>query len=147
MKLDRTCAACGAPFTPLAQIPNQRYCSSKSCQLARRRAWQHERMRTDPDYRANQARAQATWRARHPDYWRNYRDTHPACRDRNRALQRERNARRNTGPVAKMGAPSPFKPLASGFYLLCDAVEAGIAKMNAWTVHIAVLSAPRLSPT
>jgi hypothetical protein len=102
---------------------------------------------TDPDYRANQARAKATWRARHPDYWRRYRDTHPTCRDRNRTLQRERNARRNTGPVAKMVAPSPFKPLASGFHLLCDAVEAGIAKMNAWTVYIAVLSALRLSPT
>lgn len=54
-------------------------------------------MRADPDYRANQARAHATWRARHPDYWRRYRETHLACRDRNRAMQRERNARRNAG--------------------------------------------------
>ncbi|MGF6296382.1 hypothetical protein QFZ98_008243 [Paraburkholderia youngii] len=146
MRPVRSCAACGALFTPLAHVPNQRYCSSKACQLARRRVWQHKRMRTDSDYRENQARAQATWCARHPDYWRRYRETHPAYRNRNREMQRERNARRNAGPVAKMGASSSFRPLASGFYLLCDALEAGIAKMNAWTVHIAVLSAPRPSP-
>lgn len=143
MKLTRICVACGALFTPLAHVPNQRYCSSKTCQLARRRVWQRERMRTDPDYRENQASAQASWCARHPDYWRRYREAHPACRDRNRAMQRERNARRNADPVAKMDASPPFRPLTSGFYLLCDALEAGIAKMNAWTVHIAVLSAPR----
>lgn len=145
MKSDRICAACGALFTPLVHVPNQRYCSSAACQLARRRAWQHERLRTDPDYRANQAKAQAAWRARHPDYPRHYRQTHPASRDRNRAMQRTRNARRNAQPVAKMDASSPFHPLTSGFYLLCDALETSIAKMNAWTVHIAVLSAPRPS--
>uniref|UniRef100_E1T3Z5 Uncharacterized protein n=1 Tax=Burkholderia sp. (strain CCGE1003) TaxID=640512 RepID=E1T3Z5_BURSG len=146
MKPDRICAACGALFTPLVHVPNQRYCSLATCQLARRRAWQHERLQTDPDYRANQAKAQAAWRARHPDYSRHYRETHPACRDRNRVMQRTRNARRNAHPVAKMDASHSFQPLASGFYLLCDALEAGIAKMNAWTVHIAVLSAPQPLP-
>ncbi|WP_321960051.1 hypothetical protein [Paraburkholderia sp. J7] len=143
MKPNLTCAACGALFTPHARVPNQRYCSMKACQLARRRNWQRARMRADLDYRANQAKAQATWCARHPDYWRRYRETHPASRDRNCAMQRERNARRNATPVAKMDASPPFRPLTSGFYLLTDALEAGIAKMNAWTVHIAVLSAPR----
>ncbi|MEI7291783.1 hypothetical protein WCQ02_06505 [Paraburkholderia tropica] len=146
MKPNHTCAACGAAFTPLVHVPNQRYCSLAACQLARRRAWQHERLQTDPDYRANQAKAQAAWRSRHPDYSRHYRETHPACRDRNRTMQRARNARRNSQPVAKMDASGPFQPLASGFYLLCDALEESIAKMNAWTVHIAVLSAPRPSP-
>lgn len=145
MRPDRTCAACGALFTPLAHVPNQRYCSLKVCQRARRRNWQRARMRTDPDYRANQAKAQATWCTRHPDYWRRYRETHPACRDRNRAMQRERNARRSAAPVAKMDVSPPFRPLTSGLYLLCDALDARIAKMNVWTVHIAVLSAPRPS--
>jgi hypothetical protein len=145
MKSDRICAACGARFTPLSHIANQRYCPLAACQLSRRRAWQRERLQTDPDYRENQAKAQATWRARHPDYWRRYRDTHPACCDRNRNMQRQRNARRHAEPVAKMDASNPSRPLASGFYLLCDALETSIAKMNAWTVHIAVLSVPRPS--
>ncbi|MFT9639965.1 hypothetical protein ACMZ49_21960, partial [Alcaligenes phenolicus] len=67
MKSDRICAACGTPFTPLSHIPHQRFCSAKACQRARRRAWQHQRMRVDPDYRENQIRAQASWRARCSD--------------------------------------------------------------------------------
>ncbi|WP_438394977.1 hypothetical protein [Caballeronia sp. DA-9] len=104
MKSDRICAACGARFTPLVHIVNQRYCPLAACQLARRRAWQRERLQTDPDYRENQAKAQGTWRARHPDYWRRYRQTHPACRDRNRDMQRQRHARRHAEPIAKMDA-------------------------------------------
>jgi hypothetical protein len=145
MKSDRICAACGAPFIPLVHIPNQRFCSSKPCQLVRRRAWQRARLETDPDYRANQAKAQAKWRAGHPHYWRRYRETHPESQDRNRAMQHERNARRFASPIAKMDPSLPSRPLASGFYLLCDAVEAHVAKMNSWMVHIAVLSAPRHS--
>jgi len=146
MKSARTCAACGAAFIPLLHVPNQRYCSAKACQRARRRDWQRQRLRTDSDYRDNQARAQADWRARHPDYWRQYRATHPAYQERNRIMQRERNARRTYQPFANMNTLQPFQPLTSGFYILRDAVEAGIAKMNAWTVHIAVLSAPQLAP-
>lgn len=147
MKSDRICAACGTPFTPLLHIPHQRFCSAKACQRARRRAWQHQRMRVDPDYRENQIRAQASWRARHPDYWRHYRETHPAYRDRNCAMQRRRNARRTDSAVANMDVWPAHRPLASGFYILRNAVEAGVAKMNAWTVHIAVLSEPRPVPT
>jgi hypothetical protein len=61
-------------------------------------------------------------------------------------MQRKGNARRNAQPVAKMDASSPFQPLASEFYLLSDALETSVAKMNAWTVHIAVLSAALPSP-
>lgn len=143
MKSARTCAACGAAFTPLPHVPHQRFCSAAPCQRARRRAWQRQRLRTDPDYRENQARAQANWAARHADYWRRYRATHPEYTERNRTMQRERNTGRIGRQIARMDALEAFRPLASGYYVLRDVVEAGIAKMNAWTVHIAVLSAPR----
>lgn len=145
MKSTRTCAACGTVFTALPHIPNQRYCSAAACQRARRRAWQRERLHTDSDYRDNQARARAGWLSRHPDYWRQYRATHPAYTERNRVMQRARNTGGTCQPVAKMDALQPVRPLASGFYILRDAVEAGIAKMNAWTVHIAILSAPAVA--
>ncbi|WP_244132235.1 hypothetical protein [Burkholderia pyrrocinia] len=130
MKSDRICAACGTPFTPFLHIPHQRFCSAKACQRARRRAWQHERLRVDPDYRENQIRAQANWRARHPNYWRHYRETHPAYRDRNCSMQRRRNARRTASAVANMDVWPARRPLASGFYILRNAVESGVAKMN-----------------
>ncbi|ANH71831.1 hypothetical protein ACS15_0027 [Ralstonia insidiosa] len=37
-------------------------------------------------------------------------------------------------------------PLGSGFYVLSHADESRVAKMDAWTVHIAVLSAPTGPP-
>ncbi|MGF6725987.1 hypothetical protein P3T43_005372 [Paraburkholderia sp. GAS41] len=146
MKSTRLCLSCGNPFVPLPHVPRQRYCSSKACQRARRRDWQNHRLRIDDDYRDNQARAQAKWRASHSSYWREYRAAHPAYRERNRGMQRLRNSRRNFEPIANMDVTVSPQPLGSGFYVLCDAHEAGVANMNAWTVHIAVLSAPTAPP-
>jgi hypothetical protein len=146
VKSTRLCLACGTAFVPLLHVPHQRYCSSKACQRARRRDWQNRRLRVDDDYRDNQARAQAKWRAGHSSYWREYRAAHPVYRDRNRSMQRLRNARRNFGPIANMDVIRSPQPLGSGFYVLRNAADAGGANMNAWTVHIAVLSAPAAPP-
>jgi len=146
MKSTRLCLACGNAFAPLPHVPHQRYCSSKACQRARRRDWQNKRLRVDGDYRDNQARAQARWRERHSSYWREYRAAHPEYRERNRSMQRLRNARRSCRPIAKMDVIGLPKPLGSGFYVLSHAHDAGVAKMDAWTVHIAVLSAPVAPP-
>jgi hypothetical protein len=146
MKSTRLCLACGNAFVPLLHVPRQRYCSTKACQRARRRDWQNRRLRVDDDYRDNQARAQAKWRAGHSSYWREYRAAHPAYRERNRGMQRVRNARRNFEAIAKMDVIRSRQPLGSGFYMLCDANAPGVAKMDAWTVHIAVLSAPAAPP-
>jgi hypothetical protein len=146
MNTIRRCIACGCAFQLRPQVPSQRFCSAAECQRERRRRWQRQHLRCDADYRDNQARAQAKWRGRHPDYWRQYRETHPAYRERNCAMQRERNARRSSSPVANMDASPPLHPFASAFYILRRAVETGIAKMNACTVHIAVLSAPNGPP-
>jgi len=146
MKSARLCLACGNAFVPLPHVPRQRYCSSEACQRARRRDRQNHRLRIDRDYRDNQARAQAKWRAGHSSYWREYRAAHPVYRERNGSMQRMRNARRSFEPIANMAVIGPPQPLGSGFYVLCDAHEAGVANMNAWTVHIAVLSAPTAPP-
>jgi hypothetical protein len=146
MKSTRLCLACGNAFLPLPHVPHQRYCSSKPCQRARRRDWQNHRLRIDKDYRDNQARAQAKWRAGHSGYWREYRAAHPAYRERNRSMQRMRNARRSCRPIAKMDVIGRRWPLGSGFYVLSHADESSVAKMDAWTVHIAVLSAPTGPP-
>ncbi|WP_176025756.1 hypothetical protein ACSC95_00175 [Burkholderia vietnamiensis] len=146
MKSTRLCPACGNAFVPLLHVPRQRYCSSEACQRARRRDWQRDRLRVDSDYRDNQARAQAKLRASHSSYWREYRAAHPAYRERNRSMQRLRNGRRSHKPIAKMDVIRLPRPLGSGFYLLSRADDAVVAKMDAWTVHIAVLSAPTAPP-
>ncbi len=138
----RRCVACGSLFHPLSHVPNQRFCSAPNCQRERRRRSQRQHMRADADYRENQLRAQASWRARHPDYWRQYRATHPAYSKRNSVLQLKRNARRRSGVIANMDTSSFARPLSSGFYVLRRASEEALAKMNAYIVHITVLSPP-----
>ncbi len=74
------CAHCRCRFVPNPRIKTQRFCSAKPCQLARKTQWQREKMATDPDYQANQRDGQSAWRKSHRDYWRQYRQEHPAVR-------------------------------------------------------------------
>jgi hypothetical protein len=110
------------------------------CQRKRRRHWQSKKRKNDPDYHDNQARAQQAWNKRNPDYWREYRKDNKAYRERNRALQRERNAQRNKSMIAKMDVSATHPLLPSGIYRLSRVFTQGIAKMDAWTVEITVLS-------
>jgi hypothetical protein len=144
----RRCAACGCLFEPRRNVPQQRYCSKRACQRARRRRWQRQKLKSDADYRANQAAAQQRWRERHPEYWRRYRQTHPEYATRNRERQRQRNRHRpsaGTGPspppIAKMDAYRSQQPIRSGTYRIVPVAAEGVAKMDAYVVEMHVLSA------
>jgi hypothetical protein len=132
----RSCLACGQVFQLRPQVPMQCYCSAKNCQRERRRCWQRDKLKQDPDYQDNQARAHKAWTKRNPDYSRQYRETHPEYAERNRTQQRERNARSKTDPIAKMDASIPEIPLPSGIYHLSLVTTNTIAKMDVWTVEI-----------
>lgn len=137
----KPCASCGLKFRPRPQTPKQIYCPADACQKERRREWQKAKRRLDPDYRDNQAKAQKAWAAHHRDYWRQYRLKHPEYASRNRAQQGERNERRQGGVIAKMDVSPSKNTLAPGVYRLLP-VSPGIAKMDACTVEITVLSKP-----
>ena len=86
--MSKQCQACGHPFTPRSQNPNQKYCTNSECQRERRRRWQQQKRRDDADYRDNDARASKAWAIENPEYWKQYRDDNPAYAERNRNLQR-----------------------------------------------------------
>jgi hypothetical protein len=71
------CVYCNDLFTPVPQVPKQSYCSKPNWQKERRKQWQKNRLQSDPDYRANQSRAQKAWTEKNPDYWRELRQTGP----------------------------------------------------------------------
>ena len=146
----RRCVACRAVFTVRAQTPEQRYCSSPGCQGERRRRWQREKRRSDPDYRENQRQAQQRWASRHRAYWRHYRGEHPDYTAANRAKQRERDRRRRERKaqlavprggcdLAKSDASAPDYLAFSGTYRLVP-VTRQLAKMDVWTVEIHPIS-------
>lgn len=136
----KQCAGCGKAFHARAQTPKQAYCCSAACQRERRRRWQYARRQSDPEYRDNQSRAQESWAERHPDYWREYRRTHQDYRERNRSLQRERDARRRERVLAKMDVSTGDSPVPSGTYRLTPVTREDLAKMDAWMVRITVVS-------
>jgi hypothetical protein len=136
----RRCAACGTAFRPRAQVPQQRYCGLASCQRERRRRWQQIKLQSDADYRANQAQAQRAWAAGRGDYWREYRAKHPDYTDRNRLEQRRRDRHRRTARLAKMDASPSIHSVPSGTYRLVPEAEGDLAKKDAWTVRLTVIS-------
>ncbi|HUW98893.1 MAG TPA: hypothetical protein VMV40_08665 [Acidiferrobacter sp.] len=131
------CAACRRSFRVRPQVRAQRYCSAPACQCVRRKRWQSAKRRTDPDYRENQARAQEAWRDGHPDYWRTYRKTHDAYTRDNRDKQARRDQSRR---LAKMDVSTANIPVVSGRYRLSPATDNDLAKSDACTVELTVLS-------
>jgi hypothetical protein len=136
----RRCAACEQIFRPRAQVPHQRYCGLAACQRERRRRWQQSKLHSDADYRANQRQAQRVWVDGHGEYWREYRARHPDYADRNRLEQRRRDRGRRAARLAKMDASTPINPIPSGIYRLLAATAGDLAKKDAWTVKITVIS-------
>lgn len=132
----KRCVACGVRFHARPQVPNQSYCSSLECQRARRREWQRQKLQSDPDYRDNKARAQQAWGRRNPDYWRQYRATHPEYVDRNRLKQLERNAKAAPLGVAKVDALLAENPAFQGLYHIKLVDPTAVAKKDVWIVEI-----------
>ncbi|WP_082578907.1 hypothetical protein [Achromobacter sp. Root565] len=128
----KRCAHCGVLFQARPQVPHQMYCSAKICQRARKQSWQQEKLHNDAAYRANQRDAQRAWLARHPDYWRDYRDTHPAYTERNRDRQRVKQPDQSAPKLAKMDMSGPL----SGIYQLRILTSHFLADRVFWIVEL-----------
>ena len=130
MPIRRRCVACGRLFNVRPQIPDQSYCAELPCQRERKRLWQKERRAADPDYKDNQARAQTAWVQRHPDYWREYRASHPEYASQNRERTRIR-AREERGSSEPLPDPQQLAELlTSGLYRLSVLAVERVAKMD-----------------
>lgn len=138
------CLCCGRFFIP--RNKKQNYCSTISCQRARKADWQRHKMRSDPDYKRDQRISQKKWLGSNQDYWKKYRLKHPEKVERNRALQRLRNKNRlkkvwvDNSNIAKMDVrKKALKVLnigSSGQFWLVPV----IAKMDAAKVFLRVMS-------
>lgn len=131
------CVYCGVFFEGSPRHKNQTCCSRPACQRAKKAAWQRHKVKTDPDYRANQKSSQKKWMEEHPDYWKEYRKNNPKKAERNRILQtiRNRQARSKEGEstlIAKMDASKPDKFEIVGQFWMVPV----IAKMDASKINI-----------
>jgi len=144
--MKRVCRCCGCWFIPRANVADQQYCSRRICQNGRRQRWRKQKLASDPDYKANQYDAQRRWCEKNPDYWKQYRATHPAYRRRNRQQQSERNKKRtlslvDTGPlIAKRYASKDQNDIISGIYRMVPVYGAMIAKSDAYLVKLNLIT-------
>lgn len=147
----RRCCHCRCRFSPKTHVPNQKYCSDKLCQAARKRRWRKQRLAKDPDYHSNQRSAQQKWQLKNQDYWRRYRASHPKYVDRNRELSRKRAQMKrhqlgfggNLGEAlrfAKSDASMPIKPLTSMGYEIILVRQDEFAKMDVSKMKTVYLS-------
>ena len=120
---------CRRLFLPNPHVHNHQYCNREDCQRVRKRRWQRQKMKNDPEYRDNQHDAQQCWIEQNRDYWRRYRDQHPEYVKRNRLLQRERDRRRRIRDLAKMDASDEISLIKPGSYYLIPA-KANLVKMD-----------------
>ena len=121
---------CRRLFLPDPRVKNQRYCGRKECRQVRKRCWQREKMKTDPDYRKNQQESHQCWKQQHRDYYQIYRAKNPQYVTRNRLLQRLRDQkRRDRRFLAKMDSLNPVYSVKPGYYHLIPA-KGDLAKMD-----------------
>ncbi len=90
------CEHCGLPFECYRNRKDQRYCGKPECQKARKAKWQREKIRNNPQYKAEQKQAQKDWCDKTPGYWKRYRKDHPKVKTNNRIRQRIRNLKRRS---------------------------------------------------
>jgi|NGEPerStandDraft_6_1074524.scaffolds.fasta_scaffold49235_1 hypothetical protein len=82
--VERRCRYCERIFQPSKYQPGQSVCSDPGCQRRRRTEYHRQKIAADPEYRQVCLDSPQKWRSRNPDYWRRYREQHPAAVERNR---------------------------------------------------------------
>ena len=138
MKPKNRCVHCRRLYIANPRVQNQKYCSRDICQRARKSRWQQRKMATDDDYRQNRKESRQMWQTRHPGYWQQYRASHPQYCERNRMLQKQRDAKRRAKHLAKMDALKQLKSIKPGPYYLIPCMG-NLAKMDALTQKINVI--------
>lgn len=87
--LQRQCVSCGTRFRPHPRLgTRQKTCGKEACQQ-RHRAGYRRRYRIE-NPQVEQEYEQKRRSSRSPDFWKNYRKSHPAYTSRNRAQARLR---------------------------------------------------------
>lgn len=122
----------------------QKYCAASACQRARKANWKRDKIRSDPDFAEAQHEGNDCWRRNQADYWKRHRQKKPEQADRNRLLQRKRNALRRLNPskevVREMVDASmsvlPDKLPKNGEYWLIPL----IAKVDALKVNLEIIT-------
>ena len=142
---DRSCRYCQQLFQPSRYRPQQFACGRPDCQRQRRQAYHRRKLHTDSEYRHVCRDSQQKWRSHHPDYPRQYRQSHPESVERNRQGQRRRDRQRHLQNLVKNNLAFDLKHSAAEVWLLGPEAE-HLAKNNLAFSQVLILPSVPVSP-
>jgi hypothetical protein len=116
--LTRRCPYCQQVFEPSSRRPDQVICSRAECQARRRNDYRRRKRQTDPVYAQVVRDSRQKWRDAHPDYQKNYWQTHPEAAARNRQQQHQRDQKRRVGLLVKNTLVLDLKRSAAEVWLV-----------------------------
>jgi hypothetical protein len=138
--VERRCRYCELSFQPSKYQPRQSVCSQLDCQRRRRADYHRQKIAVDPDYRQGCLDSPQKWRSRNPDYWRRYREQHPAAGERNRQRQHVRDQKRHLRDLANNNSAFDLKHSAAEVWLLGTGLE-NLANNNSAPAQVWILEA------
>ena len=136
--LTRRCRYCQGQFQLSAYHPLQTVCAAADCQRQRRGDYHRNKIQSDPDYRQVCLDSPRKWRTTHPDYWKNYRASHPEAVEKNRRKQRQRDQAQRLVNLANNNLALDLKRSAAEVYLVGSAA-ADLANNNLASTQVYVL--------
>jgi len=142
---DRQCRYCQQLFQFSRYHPHQFACGRPDCQRRRRREYHSQKLHADAEYHQVCRDSQQKWRSRHPNYPRQYRETHPESVERNRQGQRRRDRKRHLQNLVKNNLAFDLKHSAAEVWLLGPQAE-DLAKNNLAFSQVLILPAVPFSP-
>lgn len=145
--VERRCRFCEQAFVPSKYQPGQLVCGNPDCQRRRRAEYHCQKIAADSEYRQVCCESPQKWRSLHRDYWRQYREQHPAAAERNRQRQRVRDQKRRLRDLANNNSAFDLKHSAAAVWLLGPGLQ-DLANNNSVPAQVWVLEAlpPRKPP-
>jgi hypothetical protein len=138
--VERRCRNCERIFQPSKYQPGQSVCSDPGCQRHRRAEYHRQKISADPEYRQVCLDSPQKWRSRNPDYWRRYREQHPAVVERNRRQQHVRDQKRRLSDLANNNSVFDLKRSVAGVWLLGAGLQ-NLANNNSAPAQVWVIEA------
>src|SRR5215831_1668425 len=115
---ERRCRYCQKVFLPSKFQPKQAVCCEAQCQRRRSADYHRQKIASDPEYRQVCRDSPRKWRARNPNYWKQYRENHPETVERNRQQQKVRDRKRHLRNLANDNSAFELKHSAAQIWLL-----------------------------
>lgn len=160
MKRQRTCRKCHDLFLPDPRswrptgkdhVPtsSQHFCAKRECRRESDCQSHRAHVRKNPCYRVKQLMSARRWRKKNSGYWRRRRRNHPEVAERNRVLQRRRDAKAkgNLANINSIGAVYSEKLTRIGLLndlaninsteVPCTAVSEEIIALLRWSNRLA----------